>query len=90
MDASVPPLVDTEARERIAELFGRVAAHERHCDERHHNLREFMARMERNTDQIHIRLGAIWRWILGVLGLLIVTLLGLIGNVISSLTTMGT
>jgi hypothetical protein len=75
--------IDSDARERIAELAGRLSAHERHCDERHANLREFMAQIERETERIHSRLSAIWRWIMSVLVLLIVTVLGLIGNVVT-------
>lgn len=81
--------VDSEARERIAELSGRVSSHERHCEERHNNLRDFMAQIERETERIHTRLSAIWRWIMSVLVLLIVTILGLFSNVLSQLM-MGT
>ena len=76
-------LVDSEARTKIAELTGRLSSHERHCEERHNNLRDFMAQIERDTERIHTRLSAIWRWIMSVLILLIVTILGLISNVIS-------
>lgn len=81
--------VDSEARERIAELSGRLATHERHCEERHHNLRGFMAQMERDTERIHTRLSAIWRWIMSVLVLLIVTILGLVSNILTR-AMMGT
>jgi|GEM_PF-3874766 len=74
--------IDTEARERIAEISGRLAAHERHCDERHANLREFMAHIERQTDRINMRLTSIWRWIISVLCLLVVSLLGLLSNMV--------
>lgn len=77
--------VDSEARERIAELTGRLSSHERHCEERHNNLRDFMAQIERDTERIHTRLSAIWRWIMSVLVLLIVTILGLFSNVLSRL-----
>ena len=79
--------IDTEARERNAELAGRLASHERHCEERHSNLRDFMAQMERDTERIHLRLSAIWRWTMSVLILLIVTVLGLISNVVTSTIT---
>ena len=47
MAASSPARqVDSEARERIAELAGRLSAHERHCEERHNNLRDFMAQID--------------------------------------------
>lgn len=74
--------IDSQARERIAELDGRLSAHERHCEERHNNLRDFMAQIERDTERIHARLSAIWRWIMSVLVLLIVTILGLLSNII--------
>jgi hypothetical protein len=90
MEDAAVPYIDTGARERIAELTGRLAAHERHCDERHNNLRDFMAHIERDTDAIYNRLSAIWRWIVGVLGLLIVTLLGLVSNIIVRFTMIGT
>ena len=90
MAASSPARqVDPEARERIAELAGRLSAHERHCEERHNNLRDFMAQIERDTERIHTRLSAIWRWIMSVLVLLIVTILGLFSNIITK-TMMGT
>lgn len=82
-------MIDPEARERIAELTGRLSSHERHCEERHHNLRGFMAQMERDTERIHTRLSAIWRWIMSVLVLLIVTILGLVSNILTR-TMMGT
>lgn len=89
MAANAPAsLVDSEARERIAELAGRLSAHERHCEERHNNLRDFMAQIERDTERIHARLSAIWRWIMSVLVLLIVTILGLMRNIITR-TMMG-
>jgi hypothetical protein len=75
--------VDTEARERIAEITGRLAAHERHCDERHINLREFMAHIERQTEQINLRLISIWRWVISVLCLLVVSLLGALTNMLT-------
>jgi len=75
--------VDTEARERIAEIAGRLAAHERHCDERHANLREFMAHIERQTERINVRLTSIWRWIISVLCLLVISLLGLLTNMLT-------
>lgn len=83
--AGHPPanFVDAEARERIAELTGRLYSHERHCEERHNNLREFMAKIERDTERIHSRLSAIWRWIMSVLVLLIMTILGLLSNIIT-------
>ncbi len=80
---SLPSFVDAEARERIAELTGRLYSHERQCDERHKNMREFMAKIERDTEGIHNRLGAIWRWIMSVLVLLIVTILGLLSNIVT-------
>lgn len=86
---SLTTFVDAEARERVAEQAGRLAAHERHCEERHNNLRDFMAQIERETERIHTRLSAIWRWIMSVLVLLIVTVLGLISNVLTR-TMMGT
>ena len=82
-------MIDPEARERIAELAGRLGSHERHCEERHHNLRGFMAQMERDTERIHTRLSAIWRWIMSVLVLLIVTILGLVSNILMR-TIIGT
>lgn len=75
--------IDTDARERIAEIAGRLAVHERHCEERNANLRAFMDQIERQTERINQRLTAIWRWIVGVLGVLIVTTLGLLTNVLS-------
>ncbi|MCA8929512.1 MAG: hypothetical protein KDC18_15720 [Alphaproteobacteria bacterium] len=75
--------VDTEARERIAEVAGRLAAHERHCDERHANLRDFMAHIQRQTERINMRLLSIWRWIISVLCLLVVSLLGLMTDLLS-------
>lgn len=78
-------MVDSEARERIAELAGRLSSHERHCEERHNNLRDFMAQIERETERIHTRLSAIWRWIMSVLVLLIITLLGFASNIFSRL-----
>ena len=79
-------LIDSEARERIAELSGRLSSHERHCEERHNNLRDFMAQIERETERIHTRLSAIWRWIMSVLVLLIVTMLGLASNILARFT----
>ena len=75
--------MDTDARERIAELAGRLAVHERHCEERNANLRAFMDQIERQTERINQRLVAIWRWIIGVLGVLIVSTLGLLTNILS-------
>ena len=71
---------DNEARERIATIKGRLDVHERHCDERHADLREFMARVDRQTERINNRLTAIWRWIVSTLGLVMVSVIGLIGN----------
>jgi hypothetical protein len=82
--------IDPEARERIAELAGRVATHERHCEERHGNLRDFMAQIVRDTDRIQNRLSSIWRWIMSVLVLLIVTILGLLSNIIIRTMLIGT
>ena len=79
-------VIDSEARERIAELSGRLSSHERHCEERHNNLRDFMAQIERETERIHTRLSAIWRWIMSVLVLLIVTMLGLASNILARFT----
>lgn len=75
--------VDTEARERIAEITGRLATHERHCDERHANLRQFMAQIERQTEAINLRLISIWRWVISVLCLLVVSLLGALTNTLT-------
>ncbi len=75
--------VDTEARERIAETAGRLSAHERHCDERHANLRDFMAHIERQTERINVRLISIWRWVISVLCLLVVSLLGALTNMLT-------
>lgn len=75
--------VDPEARERIAEITGRLATHERHCDERHANLRQFMAHIERQTDAINLRLISIWRWVISVLCLLVVSLLGALTNMLT-------
>ena len=69
--------VDTEVRERIAELTARLSSHERHCEERNANLRAFMDQIERQ------RLASIWRWIVSVLGLLIVSMLGLMTSLLS-------
>jgi hypothetical protein len=82
MERNPMPCIDAEARERIAELTGRLASHERHCDERHANLREFMAQIERDTERIHERLGGIWRWLMSVMLLLIVSLLGMASKVL--------
>ena len=84
-DNQLQPGIDAEARERIAELFGRVSAHERHCDERHNNFREFMAHIERETELIHSRLCSIWRWIMSVLVMLIFAGLGMASNVLIEL-----
>lgn len=90
MAANTPSgMVDSEARERNAELAGRLSAHVRHCDERHNNMRDFMAQIERDTERIHSRLSAIWRWIMSVLVLLIVSILGLFSN-IATKAMMGT
>ena len=74
--------VDTDARERIVEVSARLAAHERHCEERNVNLRAFMDQIERQTERINSRLSSIWRWIVGLLGLLIVSMLGLMTNLL--------
>ena len=79
---------DTDARERIAEIAGRLLAHERYCEERNSNLRAFMAQIERQTEAINHRLTGIWRWIIGVLGLLIVSMLGLLSNIFSQTVFM--
>tara|TARA_R110002096_G_scaffold403018_2_gene600514 strand:- start:230 stop:481 length:252 start_codon:yes stop_codon:yes gene_type:complete len=75
--------VDTEVRERIAELTARLSSHERHCEERNANLRAFMDQIERQTERINLRLASIWRWIVSVLGLLIVSMLGLMTSLLS-------
>ena len=75
--------VDTEARERIAELTARLSSHERHCEERNANLRAFMDLIERQTERINLRLASIWRWIVSVLCLLIVSMLGLMTSLLS-------
>lgn len=80
--------VDTEARERIAEITGRLATHERHCDERHANLRQFMAHIECQTEDINLRLISIWRWVISVLCLLVVSLLGALTNMVAHALTV--
>lgn len=75
--------IDTDARERIAEITARLDSHERHCEERSANLRAFMDQIEPQTERINTRLASIWRWIVSVLGLLIVSMLGLMTSLLT-------